>query len=312
MPYPMLQRTPARPLVKKLIRNIFIVLLFLQGTAITACCEVVHVGIASQVILHVNNREVLAAIKSWTQHAAEAQGIQATFEVEIIDSSAEIRNGLDEQRLEIITIPINYLPYLDMSLDTVFVSVPAEISFPVRYALVVHRDSGITETSGFENRSVTIPRDSYMQLANIWFEAYLQKQGHAAASSLPARIIDSKNASKAGLQVFFQQIDAAVLPKDTLDKMAILNPQIRKDLLIIEESEPFMPVILAVRPSWKTPLRHTMENILANLHTTILGKQILTVFHCSLLEQHPITILEPTLSFLQKNKNLTQKNGGND
>ncbi len=308
----MLQRTPTRPLEKKLIRHIFIVFLFLQGTAITACCEVVHIGIASQVILHVNNSEVMTAIKSWTQHAAEAQGIQATFEVKIIDSSAEIRNGLDNQRLDIIIIPINYLPYLDMSLDTVFVSVPAEISFPVRYALVIHRDSGITKTTGLENRSVTIPRDSYMQLADIWFEAYMQKQGHAAAPSLPTRITHSKNASLAGLQVFFQQIDAAVIPKDTLDKMVSLNPQIRKDLLIIEESEPFMPVIVVIRPSWKTPLRHVMGKSLANLHFTTLGKQMLTVFHCSRLEQHPITILEPTLSFLQKNKNLTQKDGGNN
>ncbi|PID42932.1 MAG: hypothetical protein CR981_02280 [Proteobacteria bacterium] len=297
--------------MKKLIRNIFIVFLFLQGTVITACCEVVHIGIASQVIPHASNDGVLAAIKAWAQHAVEAKGIQATFEVEILDSSAEIRNGLDEQRLEIINIPVNDLPYLDMSLDTVFVSLPAEISFPVRYVLVVHRDSGITKMSGLKNRRVTISRDNYMQLADLWFEASLQKQGHAASSSFLARITHSENASRAGLQVFFQQIDAAVIPKDAVDKMASLNPQIKKDLLIIEESEPFMPVILAVRPSWKSPLRHAMENILVNLHTTILGKQILTVFHCLRLEQHPITILEPTLSFLQNNKNVTKSNGGN-
>ncbi len=280
--------------------------LFLLSTAIAGYCKVVHIGIASQVVPHANNDEVLATIKAWAQHAVEAEGIQAAFEVEIIDSLAEIRNGLDEQRLEMINIPINDLPYLDMPLDTVFVSVPEESSFPVRYALVVHRNSGITRMSGLGNRSVTISQDNYMQLADIWLKASLQKQSHTAV----AKVTHSENASKAALQVFFQQIDAAVIPKDALGKMAGLNPQIRKDLLIIEESEPFIPVILVVRPSWKTPLRHALENILVNLHTTILGKQILSVFHCSRMEQHPITILEPTLSFLQKNKNVIKQNEG--
>ncbi len=94
--------------------------------------------------------------------------------------------------------------------------------------------------------------------------------------------------------------------RDTLSRMAQLNPQIKQDLLVIRESEPLIPMVLVFRPSWQTPLRNTMEKVISQLHTTPLGEQILMVFRCVRLEKHPITILESTLSFLQKSAEFTK------
>ncbi len=43
-----------------------------------------------------------------------------------------------------------------------------------------------------------------------------------------------------------------------------------------------------------------------------LSKQMLTVFHSSRLEKHPISILVPTVSFLQTLEDQTNSNGGNN
>ncbi len=272
--------------------------LFLPGAATTAFCEVVHVAISPETIPNANINDALATIKAWTRNAARAYGIQAKFEVNIVDSPSELRDGLDKQRFEIIKTSINNISSQDLSYDTVFVARPNGSVF-VRYVLVVHRDSGITRPQELKDGTVAIPGGHFMQLADIWLKKYFQGYSHSSALSSLPKITRSENTLKAGMQVFFQQVDAAVLPKKELVRMSELNPQMKKELLIIGESEPLVPLVLIVRSSWQTPLRHTMEQILSNLHTTVLGKQILTVFHVARLEKYPKEILEPTLLFLQ-------------
>lgn len=294
-----------------LIPLILGVFLFFPGTAAIVFCEVIHIGISPQTVPNANINDALAAIKIWTQNAARANGIESAFEVAIIDSPTELRDGLDNQQLEIVSIPTHNIVQLNFRLDTIFVSVPTG-SFPVRYALVAHRNNTITTPRDLENSTVVIPRGDFMQLAEIWFDAYVQEYGYTPESSFLTKRTDSEDVFKAGMQVFFRQIDAAVIPRNALNRMGKRNPQIQNDLFIIGESTPLIPIVLIVRPSWQTPLRHAMETVLSELHTTPLGKQVLAVFHCSRLEKHPITVLEPTLSFLRNQKKITQQTGDNE
>lgn len=313
MSFFVLSSDPTRHRLKTqvLIPLILGALLFFPGTAPIVFCEVIHIGISPQTVPSANINDALAAIKVWTQNSARAHGIESAFEVAIIDSTTELCEGLDNQQLEIVSTPTHDMLQLPPGIKTVFVSVPTG-SFPVRYALVAHRDNTITTPRDLENSTVVIPRGDFMQLAEIWFDAYVQEYGHPPESSFLTKLTDSEDVFKAGMQVFFRQIDAAVIPRNALNRMGKRNPQIQNDLFIIGESMPLIPIVLIVRPSWQTPLRHAMETVLSELHTTPLGKQVLAVFHCSRLEKHPITILEPTLSFLQNQKKSTQQTGDNE
>ncbi len=267
--------------------------------AATVSGEIVRVGISSQAVFNANVNDVLATIKAWSKNAVKAHDLQATFEVNIIESSAQLRNELKGKRLEIVVASINEILPLSLAFDTVFISI-AKGSFPVRYVLVVHRDSAISTPEELNNSVVAIPRGDFMQLAEFWFDTYFQKNVRTPTSFSLTKKTDLEDISKAGMQVFFRQVDAAVIRRDTLNRMEQLNPQIKKDLLVIGESGPLMPMVLVFRPSWQTPLRDSMEKVLSELHTTSLGEQILMVFHCIRLEKHPITVLKSTLAFLQK------------
>ncbi len=301
---------PARSGIKARTLTILIlgVLLSSLVKTATAFCDVIHIGISPQAVPKTNINDVLTAIKVWSQTAAREQGIQATLQVDLIDSPARLRKGMDERSIEIAVTTTHIVLQMSLPVETIFVSVP-ECSCPIHYVLLVHRDRAITNLMGLKDSSVAIPRGNYMQLADIWLNVQLQTHVHTSASSFLAEITHPEDLSEAGMQVFFHQTDAAVIPKDTLDRMGALNPQIQKDLFIMEESPRMIPVVLIVRPSWQTPLRHAMEQVIAELHTTPLGKKLLSVFQCARLEKKPITILEPTLSLLQKNQNVTQKNG---
>ncbi len=311
MPFLLLNPAHIQARMKTKILTILILgllLFFLTGAA-TAFCEVIHVGISPETIPNANNNDVLASIKAWTQGAAKAYGIQATFDVSIIGSPAKLRNSLKKKRFEIVVTSIKDIVGLPLSLDTIFVPIPNG-SFPIHYVLVVHGNSGITDLGGLKDKSLAIPHGDFMQLASTWFEAHLQNHAHTAVSSFLAKLIHPKDVFKTGMQVFFRQIDAAVIPRDDLDRMGKLNPQMKKDLLIIGESLPLIPMVIIIHPSWQTPSSKAMEKVFSEFHTTPLGKQVLSVFHSVRIEKQPITILEPTLSFLRRHRGLTQKNGG--
>ncbi len=284
------------------------------GGGKTALCEVIHIGISPQTIPNANINDAMAAIKAWTQRSAKMLGIQASFEVEIIDSPSQLRDGLEKQHFEVVNTSIDtILPMIssyENLCDTVFVPRPKG-EFPVRYVLVVHRNSGITNPGEIKNGILTVPPGDFMQLADIWLKIYFQQHVQTAVTPMLPNVTRSEGAFKAGMQVFFRQIDATVMRRDELNQMGYLNPQIKNDLRIIGASAPLIPVVLILRSSWQTPVRHAMETLLSDLHTTTLGKQMLRVFHCSRLEKHPISILESTLSFLQAIEDQTYNSGGN-
>ncbi len=292
--------------ILRLLSFIFLIALFSPGMAATVSGEVVRVGISPQAVFNANVNDVLATIKVWSQNAVKAHGLQAAFDVNIVESAARLRNELKEERLEIVVASIDEIESSDFVFDTVFISI-AKGSFPVRYVLVVHRDSAISTPEELDNKVVAIPHGDFMQLAELWFDTCFQKNARTPASFSLTKKTDLENISKAAMQVFFRQIDAAVIRRDTLNSMEQLNPQIKKDLLVIRESEPLMPMVLVFRPSWQTALRDSMEKVLSELHTTPLGEQILMVFHCIRLEKHPITVLDSTLAFLQKSTESTKK-----
>ncbi len=277
-----------------------------QQTISAATDEVVHAGISPQTIPNANINDALAAIKAWISDTAKERGVKATFKLNIIKSPSQMRDGLENQQLDIVNTSTDNVLHLDLSNDTIFAGLPEDSSQP-RYVLVAHRDSAINHVKELKHAKVTIPHGDFMQLAEIWFETVLQEQVQSTMASYLGQITKSENFCKAGMQVFFKQIDAAVMTKKALENLCAHNPQLEEDLTVISESIPLLPVILIIRASWQSPLRQDIEEILSELHTKPRGKKVLEVFHCSHLEKQPITALKPTLSMLRKYNAAQQK-----
>ena len=100
----------------------------------------------------------------------------------------------------------------------------------------------------------------------------------------------TENPSKAILQVFFRQTDAALVTVDAFDLTCELNPQLRRDLVVLASSPPFITAFLIFRPGYR--LREKFETALLDLHMTPGGRQVLTVFQSSRMEKRPISVLD--------------------
>ncbi len=191
--------------ILRMLPFFFVFFLFFQGVVTTAFCEVVHIGISSQAVFNVNINDVLATIKAWSQNAAKNHGLEAIFDVNIIQSSTQLCNDIEEERLEIVVASINEILPLDPTFDTVFIPISKDPFF-VRYVLVVHRKSSISTFEELNNKVVALPQGNFMQLAELWFDTYLQKDTRTSTSFSLIKKTDSKDISKVGMQVFFDRL----------------------------------------------------------------------------------------------------------
>ena len=258
-----------------------------------------NLGVSKLAIPNFNHNDAQSALKVWVQTVGQESSIHESVEVRIVDSPSEMQHDLDEDRLDAVVITSEELMQLRLQPDAIYL--PAtESGFETRYAVVVHRDSGITGLDGLKNRSVAVPQGHYMALARTWLDSQLLDHVQAVSSSWLAEVTRPDKLSKGVLQVFFRQTDAAVLTVDALNVAGELNPQLLHDLIIIKESPPLITSCFLFRPSWQGQSRDTMEKALLNLHATPGGQQVLTVFQSSRMVKQPAAVLEPTLSFLRK------------
>lgn len=269
-------------------------------TAAWADQPMIHLGISAQSVPNFNRNDAQSAIKVWAQTVSQERQLTEKFEVRIVDSLAELRRNLKDHHLDAVSLTAKEFLQLELQPDEIYVTA-TDAGFQTRYALVVHRDSGVTTLDGLKNRRVAIPQGQFMTLAGTWLDAQILDHAQATSRSWLAEVSQPDNPAKGVLQVFFRQIDAAVLTVDALELAGELNPQLLRDLVIIRESEPLITAFFLFRPLWQGPSRETIEDALLSLHTTPAGQQVLTVFQSSHMEKQPATILEPTLAFLRKN-----------
>ena len=116
-----------------------------------------------------------------------------------------------------------------------------------------------------------------------------------------------ENPSKAILQVFFHQADAALVTTEAFDVACELNPQLRKDLKVLCESPALITAFFIFRPSLGLERNmEVVEKAVMDLHTTPGGRQVLTVIQSSKMEKHPISILDNAIQFVKRYQRLTK------
>jgi hypothetical protein len=81
--------------------------------------------------------------------------------------------------------------------------------------------------------------------------------------------------------VFFRQSDACLVTTNALELACELNPQLHKDLKILTISPPLISTLFFIRPGCASSVHKTMESALLELHSTVAGQQVLTLFQGS-------------------------------
>jgi hypothetical protein len=259
---------------------------------------VFRIGVSSSGFNEINRNDAAAALKAWAATVAKEQGLQDLFEVTLLPGDFEgLRSALIEGRLNGISLSVAELMDLDLQVTDVYI--PVRDKGPeTRYALIVHTEGGISDPKNLMTRKIVMESNERMKMALPWLETLLADTGGQTKEPEHPAIVE--NPSKAILQVFFHQSDAALVVAEAFNLACELNPQLRKDLKVLAESPPFI-ISVFVFPSTFSHGKDSeaVERALLDLHTTPGGRQVLTVFKSARMGKYPVSILDGTIQFIQ-------------
>lgn len=248
---------------------------------------------------NINHNDAQAALKAWADSFVKERALPLTVNVRLYERELEIVEAFLEENLDAMTLTTEEFMQLEVEPESIFLNVRGNDLYE-RYVIIVHRNSGISGPADLKGQKLIRHNSQRMVLALPWLEVLLADHSGGPIIKWLSDLTETDNPSKGIFQVFFRQTDAAVVTKDAFEIACELNPQLQKDLMILEESPPFITSLMFIRPGYQGNSREKIESGILDLHNTTAGRQVMVVFQSLRMEKHPVSILDNTTQFLSR------------
>jgi phosphonate transport system substrate-binding protein len=253
----------------------------------------------------VNENDAKAAVKAWGQTVARERRIPVDPDPTIYKDTAALLAALRSKTVDAVGITL--VDYAVLSLEIRFAPIfvtqvggkPSE-----QYLLLVHQDSHIDRLTDLRGHSLTLHQNPRTCLAQPWLDTLLAQNGGKPTAEFVGKITQSLKLSKAILPVFFRQSDACVVTRTGFETMVELNPQLGKQLKIIASSPEVVPAVFCFREDYSPIFKEDLFAGIRDLHKSVAGQQVLTVFQSVKIEDQPASCLDSALGILARQARL--------
>lgn len=265
--------------------------------------QFLRVGYSTKFLNDVSLADAQVAIDLWTKEMAKSSNMKLQPKAFIFDSLQSMVKALKNREIDMITLTAtDFIKIKDkVALDPALVASKRGAADGDELALIVRRDQGIKDISQLKGKRLMV--HAYMlDSAHLWLHNLMSSKRLAHGERFFGSVQEVKKASQAVLPVFFKQADAVLVTKNAFETMTELNPQIARELVIINSSEKLMYGMICLNKHLSPSVRSDIMNSALNMHRSIAGKQILTLFQIDTISPFRPALLETTLALLRNNR----------
>jgi len=308
-------KSPDRSAAGRMSPFTLLILLMLLGTVSFAEDESLKareeqhlvLGFMNDVFSDVNVADALAATKVWATELKRKKGFEGPAEAVVYTELNDALEALNTKRVDmLVLVSWQYLQLINQAdIEPHFVTGRGE-NIAEETILLVHRNSGIESLEDLKGKKLLILNNIRAALGRMWLETCLMEKGISDLDSYFSKIAGTQKSSKTVLPVFFGQSDACLIHRSGFDTMSELNPQLKRDLKIIDSSPPILPSILCVRRDYHEPMKSALIDAMAHLHDEPRGLQILTLFKVNQVHRFNESYLEAARELLAKHSALKE------
>lgn len=258
-------------------------------------------GFSSLVFGEVNENDARASLKVWSKTLGAERGVPVNPAVQILTDLRDIRNALQRQEVDAVTITTEEFWILRRSvpLGPIILGRPnGEVT--EEYLLLVHRDHPAARLADLRGQRVAFLTTSRASLAPVWIETLLLEENLGLAENFWGTVARSAKLSRVILPVFFRQVDACVVTRAGFRTMTELNPQVGLQLKILAQSPPLVPDLFCFRSDLVSPHRDALMEGAARIAETPAGRQTLMLFQSELIAVRPLSDLDSALTLLDR------------
>lgn len=269
-----------------------------------------QVGYSSSLFSEVDAGDARAATQIWIKSLVRKVEDLVDAQTYVFQNTDEVVKILKARRLDLAVLPPDeFLQITEQvpELTPVWVGASANGRIGYRFTLLVHRESGISGPAQLIGKKVVLERKGVNALPRMWLETVLLKGGFSGRGAGLGEVREARKAAQAVLSVFFRQADACVVPDETLETMTELNPQLGRDLVVLDRSPEVCRALVCLRANIVTRYRVQIQEALRDLHTDAHGRQILNVFRVERLVPFEPAQVEGVRALISENA--TQRRG---
>ncbi len=250
-------------------------------------------------------KDAKAALKVWANELGNEEGLKS--EVRIYKDLDSLIKDFQNGKLDLISVdPLDYL--LSMH------ELEAELAFnPVRYGkktfkylLLVRTDSPFADIRDLRGKELVVMKDAHA--GSLFLNTLLLQHKQEEADRFFYAIEEKNKVIQVILSVFFGQADVCIVPEGAFKTMAELNPQIGKQLRIIDSSDEIVWGISLFHKDIDEEIKEKIQKITFSLKERVRGRQILMLFKFEDIVQLEESSLDTLKSLLNEYENLKQKN----
>jgi len=173
--------------------------------------------------------------------------------------------------------------------------------------LLVHRHSELTDLSGLESRNLIIEKGERGRIALLWLDTLLLKRGLSESRNFLRSVRMVDKVSQAVLPVFFRQADACIVTLDSWKTLCELNPQLKKQLHILEQSPGYLGAVFVIKKNLSLQNRERFVKAVFAAQAKTELKQILMLFRFSGMVKFKQSYLKTIEALVKENNALKSK-----
>jgi len=244
--------------------------------------KVFHAGFLQRVFSNVDSRDAKAVLEVHASEISRVLDLNAVAKVIMFEDMETMTEALRKGELALASIPaIEYLRnretvLLIPSFFGVYQNGPG-----INYVLITRKDRGIRSFSDLKGKSILLPPVTSHEPCHIWLDILLLKTGNAERDKFFSQVREPVKISSAIMSVFFQQADAAIVTRSSLETNLALNPQLAAQLSILIESPNLSDNLVCMTPGSTEKFRNSLYQAMLRLNESKSGRQVYTMLQTS-------------------------------
>ena len=144
-----------------------------------------------------------------------------------------------------------------------------------KFVVLVHRDSALRSLKDGAGSSIILDDRWTTPYVRYWLEKELDELELPAADEHFKQLVDAERAPQAVLSVFFKRHQMGVATRQAYDGLCELNPQLKRDLVVVKESQPMLLFMICASGYLSSDAREELISKVSSSHKDPKVKQIL-------------------------------------
>jgi ABC-type phosphate/phosphonate transport system substrate-binding protein len=270
-----------------------------------------RVAISADTLAGANVNDARAAYRIWIDQVARQDNHQSAEAVpEIFLPSEELIREVRQGSVDCYGLTALELAKLVDLSDPGSLMLQDYLADGMQYVLLVHNNSQFKKIADLKNARLASHLHRDMVLRPAWLSTLLAASNLAQPDAFFSAQKLSDKVNQVVLPVFFRRVDAACLARRDWDTVVELNPQLGRDLRLLEVSPKIIPIAFAFRRNTSAEARMALINSIQSIYKSTAGQQIIELYQSRTFVQRQMSVMKPTFEMVRQSERLAGQPAG--